>query len=100
MRSKALALLCLCAAGFLLALAVSHSPAQGVRTPRAATMCSPGFVDAIVGGLHKCLHAGECCASRYESDYERYGFTCHKGRLHESAQLPSPPPGPEPTTSL
>ncbi len=47
----------------------------------AQALCSPGYVDAIIGGEHKCLHAGEFCSADNESDYERYGFACVDGRL-------------------
>jgi hypothetical protein len=63
--------------------------------PERAT-CSSGFVDAVIGGEHKCLHAGEFCSSSYESDYERYGFTCVGGRLQQGAPSPTPPPPPPP----
>ncbi len=33
-------------------------------------------VSAIIGGHHKCLGAGEYCATRYERQYEHYGFVC------------------------
>jgi hypothetical protein len=58
------------------------------RTTR--TLCSPGFVDAVVGGEHKCLHAGEFCSARHEPDYERHGFTCVDGRLQHGG-APSHP---------
>ena len=47
-------------------------------------------MDAIIGGEHKCLHAGEFCAVRYETDYERYGFSCVNGHL-EAFAAPAPP---------
>src|SRR5438874_13661153 len=89
MRLKVLLLLCLCAAGFAAALALGGAHADGVASPQRASACSSGYVDAIIGGEHKCLHAGEFCATRYESDYERYGFTCLNGRLQG---LAVPPP--------
>ena len=47
-------------------------------------MCTAGYVDAIIGGEHKCLRAGEFCSPSYESDYERYGFTCVDGHLKDA----------------
>ena len=39
-----------------------------------------------IGGVSKCLRAGEYCARRYQNQYRRYGFTCNKldylGRWH------------------
>jgi len=43
--------------------------------PVAKAACSHD-VSAIIGGKHKCLGAGEYCATRYERQYERYGFVC------------------------
>ena len=56
--------------------ATSHVP-DGTRH----LLCSAGYVDAIIGGEHKCLHAGEFCASSHESDYRHYGFSCVDGHL-------------------
>ena len=90
MRLKVLLLLCLCAAGFAVALALGGAHADGVASPQRASACSSGYVDAIIGGEHKCLHAGEFCAVQYEADYERYGFSCLNGRLQTFA-APAPP---------
>lgn len=79
-----------CVAGLLLAVPALTS-ARTVRPQR--TTCSSGFVDGVVGGEHKCLHAGEFCAAEHETDYERYGFTCVAGRLRRTAS-PSQPPTP------
>jgi hypothetical protein len=50
-----------------------HAPA-----PRAfaARTCSAGYKHAVIGGQQKCLHAGEFCAHRYDSQYRRYGYRC------------------------
>jgi hypothetical protein len=50
-------------------------PALGKAEPVARIACSRD-VPAVVGGAHKCLGAGEYCATRYERQYERYGFVC------------------------
>jgi hypothetical protein len=50
-------------------------PAPGGAQPIARTACSQD-VSAIIGGAHKCLGPGEYCATRYERQYERYGFIC------------------------
>jgi hypothetical protein len=54
-------------------------------------LCSAGYVDAIIGGEHKCLHAGEFCSASSESDYERYGFTCADGHLQRHGGQPTQP---------
>lgn len=41
--------------------------------PVAIAACTRD-VPAIIGGKHKCLGAGEYCATRYERQYERYGL--------------------------
>jgi hypothetical protein len=54
-----------------LALGGTASTAQ----PVARTACTRD-VSATIGGKHKCLGPGEYCATRYERQYERYGFEC------------------------
>jgi hypothetical protein len=49
--------------------------ATGAAQPVARAACTRD-VPAIIGGSHKCLGAGEYCATRYERQYERYGFVC------------------------
>jgi hypothetical protein len=68
---------------FLVGVAVAFLPGfAGAHTDKVArSTCSSGYVDAIIGGEHKCLHAGEFCSTSHEADYERYGFTCVGGRL-------------------
>lgn len=55
------------------ALAIPAPP--GGAQPRARMACTRD-VPAVIGGRHKCLGAGEYCATRYERQYERYGFEC------------------------
>ena len=47
---------------------------------------SASCVYGKIGGVRKCLRAGEYCARRYQNQYRRYGFTCNKldylGRWH------------------
>ena len=51
------------------------APAPSLAQPIARAACSRD-VPATIGGAHKCLGAGEYCATRYERQYERYGFVC------------------------
>jgi hypothetical protein len=51
-------------------------PASVGATPIAHTACSAHYTSATIGGAHKCLHAGEYCARRYEREYVRYGYEC------------------------
>jgi hypothetical protein len=64
------------AAAVLATLAVAVPGASSAAAgPVASAACSRD-VPATIGGAHKCLGAGEYCATRYERQYERYGFVC------------------------
>jgi hypothetical protein len=52
-------------------------PRAAHPTATAATTCTHD-VSATIGGKHKCLGVGEYCATRYEHQYERYGFECSR----------------------
>jgi len=43
--------------------------------------CGDRFVPAVVGGKHRCLQWQMACRSRWNADYHRYLFDCHKGYL-------------------
>jgi hypothetical protein len=57
------------------ALAIGVAPAGNAAEPVASAACTRD-VSATIGGKHKCLGPGEYCATRYERQYERYGFVC------------------------
>jgi hypothetical protein len=67
-------------------LAVTAAVALGVpfgagatATPQpvhAAKSCSSGYTHAVIGGVHKCLRAGQFCTHRYDRQYRRYGYRC------------------------
>lgn len=59
----------------MLALALAPGPEASATQPVAHVACSRD-VPATIGGRHKCLGPGEYCATRYERQYERYGFVC------------------------
>ena len=62
--------------------AVGTSTSSALASPvSAAKPCSAGYVHATLSWGHKCLRAGQFCASRYDSSYHRYGYHCHTGRL-------------------
>ena len=44
----------------------------------AAKPCGSGYKHAIIAGDHKCLKTGQFCARRYDRQYHRYGFHCHR----------------------
>jgi hypothetical protein len=57
--------------------AAGANAAQLLAVPHAiAKSCSSGYTHAVIGGVQKCLHAGEFCAHRYDSQYRRYGYRC------------------------
>jgi hypothetical protein len=58
-----------------LALFFALGSAASTAQPVAKAACTRD-VSATIGGKHKCLGAGEYCATRYERQYERYGFEC------------------------
>lgn len=74
------------ALAFAAATAGSMAGTPAVSPAMVAKSCSSGWTHAIIGGEHKCLRAGQYCARRYESQYHRYSYHCHKrdsaGRYH------------------
>jgi hypothetical protein len=77
----------------LLVVALTAFAAVGVPRGGAVALsaqCSAGFVDGTVGGVHKCLRAGEFCSPAHEADYERSGFSCVAGHLRVGGTAPSP----------
>jgi hypothetical protein len=62
------------------ATAATAAPAHPVAyAPTAvAKSCSSGFKHAVIGGVEKCLRAGEFCAHAYDCQYRRYGYRCIK----------------------
>jgi hypothetical protein len=56
---------------------------QAVRPVSTVKTCR-GYVRGVIGGQVKCLRRGEYCATRYRSQYVRYGLRCYgvPARLH------------------
>jgi hypothetical protein len=67
----------------------ASAPSQPLAPVQA--LCSAGYVDGVIGGVHKCLHAGEFCSPSHQSDYGRYGFACVNGRLKAGASTTTKP---------
>jgi hypothetical protein len=63
---------------FLLAAATTLTLAAAAIAPSdaVAKTCPGGYTRATIGGATKCLHAGEFCARRDQSEYLHYGYTC------------------------
>ena len=64
-----------------IALACAAAGSAAVPAAGPAKACSAGWKHAVLSSGHKCLRAGQFCASRYDSSYHRYGYHCHTGRL-------------------
>ncbi len=59
--------------------AVAPATDSFTLTPEAlAKPCSSRYTHGIIGGEHKCLRPNQYCARRYDSQYHRYGFHCHR----------------------
>jgi hypothetical protein len=66
-------------------LGLGGTAAVGVTSATAGATLAGGApahaaycVYGRIGGVTKCLRAGEYCAHRYQRQYLRYGFTCNK----------------------
>jgi hypothetical protein len=91
MRRTAVTSFVAAVAAVLVATGSAGRTPSHIATPLRAE-CRSGYVDAVIGGEHKCLHAGKFCSAAAESDYERHGFTCVSGRLQQGAPTAPPPP--------
>ncbi|MFL5917247.1 MAG: hypothetical protein ACJ74X_00860 [Gaiellaceae bacterium] len=60
----------------LLAAAGSAAAAPATTPAAIAKTCSSSYTHAVVGGVHKCLRAGEFCTRAFDSQYRRYGYRC------------------------
>lgn len=80
---RSFVLLLIVLAGALAAVApaaADQAPARASSPPLTLIKtCSSRYKHAIIDGEHKCLGSGQFCATRHESIYRRYGFTCKPG---------------------
>jgi hypothetical protein len=77
LKKRLIALVATCAAAFVAGTATPAAPAAPASTPAvAAKSCSSGYTHAVIGGVQKCLRAGEFCARRFDRQYRRYGYRC------------------------
>ena len=65
-------------AAFGAATAAPASPQVALQPLAAAKTCHAGWTRAVIGGQEKCLRVGQFCARRYDGQYHRYGFHCHR----------------------
>jgi hypothetical protein len=54
----------------------AHAASPTFRPDVLAKTCSSGYTHAVIGGVEKCLRAGEFCAHSYDGQYRRYGYRC------------------------
>jgi YVTN family beta-propeller protein len=59
---------------------VGISSASGSADAVSGTVAAP-CVDAVIARKHACLRRGQPCTKRFDSQYHRYWFHCHSGRL-------------------
>jgi uncharacterized repeat protein (TIGR01451 family) len=78
------------------ALAVGGAPTAPAAPDSQTHRCKRGFRHAIIAGQHQCLKIGQRCNRRFDRQYHKYGFHCHRGRLTRRRIPPSPPPPPPP----
>jgi hypothetical protein len=68
--------------GALIASAPSATATPTQPSPQVTVSCKR----ATIGGVRKCIAAGQYCARRYQRDYHRYGYSCSRrdrnGRYH------------------
>jgi len=48
-----------------LAAGFAMTSGSAARLPAHAEACPAGYVDAVINGQEKCLHAGEFCSASY-----------------------------------
>jgi hypothetical protein len=74
--------------------AAAVAPFAGAR-PNAATNvmagCRPGSTPARINGKKTCLRRGKRCNPKYDRQFHRYRFHCHRSRRLTRAK-PAPPP--------
>jgi hypothetical protein len=77
-------ILVLCVAFVAAIGAATAAPVTTAAPAAAAKTCHAGYVDAIIQGEEKCLHAGEFCRHSLDRVYRRYGFRCirYDARVH------------------
>jgi len=76
--NRRLAILALVLAGFVAGGTASAAAPTTIPPLAVAKTCSSGWKHAIIAGEHKCLRAGQFCTRRYDTQYHRYGYHCHR----------------------
>ncbi len=59
----------------------SASGSPDTSSSTGVAPCASGAVEATIAGKHACLRRGQRCTKRFDSQYHRYWFHCHSGRL-------------------
>jgi tripartite motif-containing protein 71 len=83
----------------VLAVSAGTAARDKIGSPPAqvAKKCKRGYKQGVIGGVRKCLKAGQPCKRSLDPQYHRYGFHCHSGRLTRKGGSVPPPPPPPPT---
>ena len=78
MKQRLAILLAVLAATFGGATVAPAAEPLGIAPAASAKPCGSGWRHAVIGGRHKCLRVGQFCARRYDRQYHRYGYHCHR----------------------
>lgn len=61
----------------------------------ASRTCAANFTQGSIGGVSKCLSAGQQCQQAHAADYTRYGFRCGSvGNRYQLTKTGATRPGP------
>jgi hypothetical protein len=82
----------------LVVLVVSTAGRAIARGGGVGVACKAGTVQATIHAAPVCLRAGARCATRFQRQYAKYGFSCRSGRLAKAVK-PTPPPASTTTTT-
>ena len=69
------------ALAFVLIGISSASGSPDAASSSGAAPCASRAVEAMIAGKHACLRGRQRCTKRLDSQYHRYWFHCHSGRL-------------------
>jgi hypothetical protein len=72
----------------------AYSQVLEVRPPQRK--CAPNYTPGVIGGVSKCLAAGQLCRQAHAADYTKYGFRC--GLVGKRYQLTKTVKNPHPGT--
>jgi hypothetical protein len=83
----------------LVVLAVLTAGRAIARGGGVGMACKAGTVQATIHATPVCLRTGGRCATRYQRQYAKYGFSCRSGRLAKAVKTIPPPTSSGTTTT-